>query len=36
LADGPTMAITVASDRLTGCMVGRILRYRTLWPGVGS
>jgi len=36
LADGPTLAITVASDRLTGCVVGRILRYQALWPGIGS
>jgi hypothetical protein len=36
LADGPTLAITVQSDRLTECMVGRILRYQTVWPGSGS
>jgi len=34
LADGPTLVITVQSDRLTGCMVGRIVRYRTIWPGI--
>jgi hypothetical protein len=36
LADGPVLAITVESDRLAGCMLGRILRYQLVWPGVGS
>lgn len=33
LADGPTLAIEVESDRLSGCLTGRILRYRATWPG---
>jgi hypothetical protein len=33
LLDGPTLALTLASDRLSGCMVGRIIRYTTNWPG---
>ena len=33
LADGPELTIDVDSDRLSGCVVGRILRYRTQWPG---
>jgi len=33
LIDGPTLALTLASDRLSGCMEGRILRYTTDWPG---
>jgi hypothetical protein len=36
LADGPMLAITVDSDRLTGCMVGRVVRYRTMWPGAAE
>lgn len=36
IADGPTLEIEVASDRLSGCMVGRILRYRVRWPGAGA
>jgi hypothetical protein len=33
LESGPTLEITVASDKLAACMVGRILRYQTAWPG---
>lgn len=33
LIDGPTLALRLASDRLSGCMDGRILRYSTDWPG---
>jgi hypothetical protein len=33
LAEGPTLTLTVESDRLSGCVQGRILRYRTQWPG---
>ncbi len=33
LVDGPTLVVQVEGDRLSGCMVGRILRYRTAWPG---
>jgi hypothetical protein len=34
LIDGPTLALTLASDKLSGCMVGRIIRYTTDWPGL--
>jgi hypothetical protein len=34
LIDGPTLALKLASDRLSGCMEGRILRYTTDWPGL--
>ena len=34
LADGPSLSLRVESDRLSGCVVGRILRYQTQWPGV--
>jgi hypothetical protein len=33
LENGLTVPITVASDRLSGCVVGRILRYQATWPG---
>jgi hypothetical protein len=33
LVDGPTLALKLASDRLSGCMEGRIIRYTTDWPG---
>ena len=33
LIDGPTLALKLASDRLSGCMEGRIIRYTTNWPG---
>ena len=33
LVDGPTLALKLASDRLSGCMDGRIMRYTTDWPG---
>lgn len=33
LIDGPTLALKLASDRLSGCMEGRIIRYTTEWPG---
>jgi hypothetical protein len=35
LIDGPTLALKLASDKLSGCMAGRILRYTTEWPGSG-
>jgi hypothetical protein len=34
LIDGPTMALRLESDRLSSCMVGRILRYHVDWPGL--
>ncbi len=34
LVDGPTLEIRVESDRLSGCVVGRILRYQATWPGL--
>jgi hypothetical protein len=33
LVDGPTLSLTLESDKLSGCINGRILRYRTSWPG---
>ncbi len=36
LDGGRTLPIEVSSDRLSGCMVGRILRYRLEWPGATS
>jgi hypothetical protein len=33
LIDGPTLALKLASDRLGGCMEGRIIRYTTDWSG---
>jgi hypothetical protein len=34
LIDGPTLLLSLESDRLSSCMVGRILRYHVDWPGV--
>jgi len=34
LLDGPTLVLRLDSDRLSSCMVGRILRYHVDWPGV--
>ena len=36
LIDGPTLPVWLESDRLSGCVVGRILRYSTEWPGLTS
>ena len=33
LADGPKLLLRLESDRLSSCMVGRILRYHVDWPG---
>jgi hypothetical protein len=33
LADGPTVPLSLESDRLSACIAGRVLRYRTEWPG---
>jgi hypothetical protein len=33
LVDGPTLSLTLESDKLSGCINGRILRYKTTWPG---
>jgi hypothetical protein len=33
LAEGPTLKLDLESDRLSGCIQGRVLRYRTQWPG---
>jgi hypothetical protein len=33
LIGGPTLQLKLASDRLSGCMTGRIMRYTTDWPG---
>src|ERR671932_1042985 len=42
VVDGPTLPIQVDADRLSECMLGRILRYRTqlsggeTWPTSGT
>jgi hypothetical protein len=33
LIDGPTLPLRLESDRLSGCITGRILRYQLDWPG---
>jgi hypothetical protein len=33
LVDGPSMILRLESDRLGGCIAGRILRYQVNWPG---
>jgi hypothetical protein len=33
LADGPTLPLSLESDKLSACIDGRVLRYRTEWPG---
>ena len=33
LADGPRLDLKVQSDKLSECVVGRILRYSADWPG---
>ncbi len=33
LVDGPTLALDLESDRISSCINGRILRYKTTWPG---
>jgi hypothetical protein len=32
--DGPRLLLRLESDRLSSCVVGRILRYQVDWPGV--
>ena len=34
LASGPMLELRVESDKLSGCIQGRVLRYTTDWPGV--
>ena len=34
LADGPTLALTLESDKLSACINNRVLRYTTHWPGL--
>lgn len=36
LANGPLLDLQVDSDHLSGCVVGRILRYQTTWPGTAT
>src|ERR671934_60432 len=36
LADGPTLPLKLESDKISGCIQGRILRYQTDWPGTTS
>jgi hypothetical protein len=33
LSDGPTLALTLQSDKLSACIDGRVLRYTVEWPG---
>lgn len=33
LQDGPRLPVRVQGDRLSECMVGRIVRYTLRWPG---
>jgi hypothetical protein len=33
LADGPTLAVDLDSDKISACVNGRILRYQATWPG---
>ena len=33
LLEGPELTLAVEADRLSECVVGRILRYTTDWPG---
>ncbi len=33
LDGGPAIPVEVQGDHLSGCVVGRILRYQTDWPG---
>jgi hypothetical protein len=33
LTDGPTLPLSVESDKLSACIDGRVLRYTTQWPG---
>jgi hypothetical protein len=33
LSEGPHLSLTVEADRLSECVVGRILRYTADWPG---
>jgi hypothetical protein len=34
LVDGPTLPLRLESDKLSGCIVGRVLRYQVDWPGL--
>ena len=34
LADGPTLGLSLESDKLSACIDGRVLRYTTEWPGL--
>jgi hypothetical protein len=34
LVDGPTLPVRLESDKLSGCISGRILRYQLDWPGL--
>lgn len=36
LENGPTLDLRVTQDRLSGCMVGRIVRYEADWPGAAE
>ena len=33
LTDGPRLDLEVEADKLSACVVGRILRYSADWPG---
>ncbi|HEX8966604.1 MAG TPA: hypothetical protein VF937_01905 [Chloroflexota bacterium] len=34
LDGGPTLTLSLESDKISGCVSGRVLRYSTTWPGV--
>ena len=36
LDSGPKLRLRVETDKLSGCIQGRVLRYQTEWPGVSS
>jgi hypothetical protein len=36
LMDGPSLSLALRSDRISGCINGRVLRYQTEWPGVSG
>jgi len=35
LDGGPSLRLELASDKLSGCINGRVLRYTADWPGAG-
>lgn len=35
LVDGPVLALELQTDKISACINGRVLRYQSVWPGVG-